>query len=230
VLIVVDSMTGQDAVTLAREFDESIEGTGIVVTKVDSDTRGGAMLSVREVTGLPVKFITTGERLEALEEFHPDRFASRILGMGDVVSLVEKARDTMAERDVKDVAKRMRSGQFDLEDFLDQLQQVKQMGPLGGLLEMLPGGGNIAKQMGGQLDFDGKYFKQSEAIILSMTPRERRHPELIDGSRRRRIARGSGTTPADVNRVLNQFKEAKKLMQVMTTGKGAGGIMRMLGM
>jgi signal recognition particle subunit SRP54 len=229
VLVVVDAMTGQDAVTLAREFDEAIEGTGIVVTKVDSDTRGGAMLSVREVTGLPVKFITTGERLEALEEFHPDRFASRILGMGDVVSLVEKARETMAERDMQDVAKRMRSGQFDLEDFLAQLQQVKQMGPIGGLLEMLPGGGNIAKQMGG-IDLDGKVFRQQEAIILSMTPAERRRPELIDGSRRRRIARGSGTTPADVNRVLNQFKDAKKLMQAMTTGKGAGGLMRMLGM
>ncbi|MBM3140850.1 MAG: signal recognition particle protein [Chloroflexi bacterium] len=229
ILIVVDAMTGQEAVTLAREFDEAIEGTGIVVTKVDSDTRGGAVLSVREVTGLPIKLITTGERLEALEDFHPDRFASRVLGMGDVVSLVEKAQQTMADRDIKDVAKRMRSGQFDLEDFRAQMQQVKQMGPVSGLLEMLPGGGNIAKQLGGA-DLDGSYFRQAEAIIYSMTPEERRNPDILNGSRRRRIARGSGTTPADVNRLLNQFKDAKKLMQAMTTGKGAGGLMRMLGL
>jgi signal recognition particle subunit SRP54 len=228
ILIVVDAMTGQEAVTLAREFNDAIEGTGIVVTKVDSDTRGGAVLSVREVTGLPIKFITTGERLEALEDFHPDRFASRVLGMGDIVSLVEKARETMGERDVKDVAKRMRSGQFDLEDFLQQMQQMKQMGPISGLLDMLPGGGNIAKQLGG-VDLDGSFFKQSEAIICSMTPEERHNPDVLNGSRRRRIARGSGTTPADVNRLLNQFKDAKKLMQAMTTGKGGGGLMRMLG-
>lgn len=229
ILIVVDAMTGQEAVTLARDFDEAIEGTGVVVTKVDSDTRGGAVLSVREVTGLPIKFITTGERLEALEEFHPDRFASRVLGMGDVVSLVEKARDTMGERDMKDVAKRMRTGQFDLEDFLAQMQQMKEMGPLTGLLDMLPGGGNLAKQLGGA-SLDDSFFKQSEAIIQSMTFEERRHPDLLNGSRRRRIALGSGTTPADVNRLLNQFKDAKKLMQAMTTGKGAGGLMRMLGL
>ncbi len=229
ILIVVDAMTGQEAVTLARDFDEAIEGTGVVVTKVDSDTRGGAVLSVREVTGLPIKFITTGERLEALEDFHPDRFASRVLGMGDVVSLVEKARETMGDRDVKDVAKRMRSGQFDLEDFLQQMQQMKQMGPLSGLLDMLPGGGNMAKQLTG-VDLDGSYFKQAEAIISSMTPQERHNPDVLNGSRRRRIAKGSGTTPADVNRLLNQFKDAKKLMQAMATGKGAGGLMRMLGM
>ncbi|MDA0365063.1 MAG: signal recognition particle protein [Chloroflexi bacterium] len=229
ILIVVDAMTGQEAVTLARDFDEAIEGTGVVVTKVDSDTRGGAVLSVREVTGLPIKFITTGERLEALEEFHPDRFASRVLGMGDVMSLVEKARDTLGERDMKDIAKRMRTGQFDLEDFLAQMQQMKEMGPLSGLLDMLPGGGNLAKQLGGA-SLDDRFFKQSEAIIQSMTIEERRHPDLLNGSRRRRIALGSGTTPADVNRLLNQFKDAKKLMQAMTTGKGAGGLMRMLGL
>ncbi|MPZ99891.1 MAG: signal recognition particle protein [Dehalococcoidia bacterium] len=229
ILIVVDAMTGQEAVTLARDFDEALEGTGVVVTKVDSDTRGGAVLSVREVTGLPIKFITTGERLEALEEFHPDRFASRVLGMGDIVSLVEKAKDTMGERDVKDVAKRMRSGQFDLEDFLQQMQHMKQMGPLSGLLEMLPGAGAAAKQLSG-VDLDDRFFRQSEAIVLSMTIEERRNPDLLNGSRRRRIARGSGTTPAEVNRLLNQFKEAKKLMHAMTSGKGAGGLMRMLGM
>ena len=228
VLIVVDAMTGQEAVTLAREFDEEIEGTGIVVTKVDSDTRGGAMLSVREVTGLPIKLITTGERLEALEEFHPDRMASRILGMGDVVSLVEKAKEAVGEQDMKDVARRMKSGQFNLEDFLAQMQQMKDMGPLSGLLDMLPGGGQMAKQMAG-VDLDEGFFTHSEAIVLSMTPDERRNPDLLNGSRRRRIAKGSGTTPAEVNRLLNQFKDAKKLMQAMAGGKGAGGLGRLLG-
>ncbi|MDA0351616.1 MAG: signal recognition particle protein [Chloroflexi bacterium] len=228
VLIVVDAMTGQEAVTLAREFHQEIEGTGIVVTKVDSDTRGGAMLSVREVTGLPIKLITTGERLEALEEFHPDRMASRILGMGDVVSLVEKAKQAVGERDMKDVARRMKSGQFNLEDFLVQMQQMKNMGPLSGLLEMLPGGGQMAKQIAG-VDLDESFITHSEAIVLSMTPAERRNPDLLNGSRRRRVAKGSGTTPAEVNRLLNQFKDAKKLMQAMAGGKGAGGLGRLLG-
>ena len=228
-LIVVDAMTGQEAVTLAKELHEVLEGTGIVVTKVDSDTRGGAVLSVREVTGLPVKFITTGERLEALEEFHPDRFASRVLGMGDVVSLVEKARKAVGERDMKEVARRMQKGQFDLEDFLTQMQQMKQMGPLSGILDMLPGAGALKGQLG-NADLSEAYFKQSEAIIQSMTPGERRKPETINGSRRKRIARGSGTTPADVNRLLNQFKDARKLMQAMTSGKRSGGLMKMLGM
>ena len=228
VLIVVDALTGQEAVTLAKEFHEAIEGTGIVVTKVDSDSRGGAVLSVREVTGLPIKLITTGERLEALEPFYPDRFASRVLGMGDVVTLVEKARASMDGRDMGDVAKRMRTGQFDLDDFLGQMEQVKKMGPIGGLLEMLPGAANIKRQLGGAQIDDG-FFRQSEAIVRSMTREERRHPEILNGSRRRRIARGSGTTPADVNRLLNQFTQARKLMQAMTSGKGAGGIMRMLG-
>jgi signal recognition particle subunit SRP54 len=228
VLIVVDAMTGQEAVTLAREFDEEIEGTGIVVTKVDSDTRGGAMLSVREVTGLPIKLITTGERLEALEEFHPDRMASRILGMGDVVSLVEKAKEAVGEQDMKDIARRMKSGRFNLEDFLAQMQQMKDMGPLSGLLDLLPGGGQMAKQVAG-VDLDEGFFTHSEAIVLSMTPAERRDPDLLNGSRRRRIAKGSGTSPAEVNRLLNQFKDAKKLMQAMAGGKGAGGLGRLLG-
>jgi len=229
VLIVVDAMSGQEAVTIAKEFHEAIEGTGIVVTKVDSDSRGGAVLSVREVTGLPIKLITTGERLEALEDFHPDRFASRVLGMGDVVSLVEKARATMGTRSVEDMTKRMRTGQFDLEDFLGQMDQVKKMGPIGGLLDMLPGASGIKQQLNGAQIDDG-FFRQSEAIVRSMTLQERRNPEILNGSRRRRVARGSGTTPADVNRLLNQFKDARKLMQAMTSGKGAGGIMRMLGM
>ena len=182
-----------------------------------------------QVTGLPIKLITTGERLEALEDFHPDRFASRVLGMGDVVTLVEKARANLDGRSVEDMTKRMRTGQFDLEDFLAQMDQMKKMGPLGGLLDMLPGAANIKKQLGG-VNFDDGFFRQSEAIVRSMTLEERRHPEILNGSRRRRVARGSGTTPADVNRLLNQFKDARKLMQAMTSGKGAGGIMRMLGM
>lgn len=217
VLIVVDAMTGQSAVELAREFHETLEGTGIVVTKVDSDTRGGAVLSVREVTGLPVKFITTGERLEALEQFHPDRFASRVLGMGDVVTLVERAKETIGEHDAKDVARRVASGEFDLQDFLDQMQQVKQMGSLAGLLEMMPGMSGIQKQL------DDRELARSEAIIRSMTPAERRRPQILTGSRRRRVAAGSGTTPADVNRLLNQFTKAKKLMQAMTGGGRGGG-------
>ncbi len=228
VLIVVDAMTGQEAVTLAHEFDEAIEGTGIVVTKVDSDTRGGAVLSVREVTGLPIKFITTGERLEALEEFHPDRFASRVLGMGDVVSLVEKAKESMGERDAQDVARRIKSGQFDLEDFLQQMEQLESMGPLGGVMEMIPGAAGMAKSM--DLDLNERMMRQSRAIIQSMTLEERRHPDILDGSRRRRIAHGAGMSPADVNRLLNQFKDARKMMRAMTTGKGAGGLMRMLGL
>jgi signal recognition particle subunit SRP54 len=229
VLIVVDAMTGQEAVTLAKEFDEEIEGTGIVVTKVDSDTRGGAMLSVREVTGLPIKLITTGERLEALEEFHPDRMASRILGMGDVVTLVEKAKEAVGEQDMKDVARRMRSGQFNLEDFLGQMQQMRQMGPLTGLLDMLPGGQQLAKQVAG-VELDESFISHSEAIVLSMTPEERRNPDILNGSRRRRVAAGSGTSPSEVNRLLNQFKEAKKMMQAMTSGKGGGGLGRMFGL
>ena len=230
VLIVVDSMTGQEAVNLAREFHEAVEGTGIVVTKVDSDARGGAVLSVRSVTGLPVKFITTGERLEALEPFHPDRFASRVLGMGDVVTLVEKAKAAIGERDAKEMARRMSRGEFDLDDFLTQMQQVKKMGSLAGLMEMMPGLGGLKAQLGGAA-LDESYFKQSEAIIQSMTLAERHRPDVLNGSRRRRIAGGSGTTPADVNRLINQYAQAKKLMQAMTSNKGgaAGGLRKMLG-
>ncbi len=229
VLIVVDAMTGQEAVNLAREFDEAIEGTGIVVTKLDSDTRGGAVLSVREVTGLPVKFITTGERLDALEDFHPDRFAGRVLGMGDVVSLVERAREQMGDKQVEQVAQRMRSGQFDLEDFLQQLSQVKQMGNMAGMLDMIPGMAQL-KDKAQIASINEAFIKQAEAIIQSMTLAERRNPDVLNGSRRRRIALGSGTTAADVNRLLNQYREAKKLMQMMSGGgKGAGGLRRMLG-
>ncbi|MFN8637901.1 MAG: signal recognition particle protein [Dehalococcoidia bacterium] len=229
VLIVVDAMTGQEAVNIAREFDEAIEGTGIVVTKLDSDTRGGAVLSVREVTGLPVKFITTGERLDALEDFHPDRFASRVLGMGDVVTLVERAREQMGDKQVEQVAARMRSGQFDLEDFLQQLSQVKNMGNIAGMLDMIPGMAQL-KDKAQIASINEAFLKQAEAIIQSMTVQERRNPDILNGSRRRRIAIGSGTTAADVNRLLKQYGEAKKLMQMMSGGgKAAGGLRRLLG-
>ncbi len=217
VLIVVDAMTGQSAVELASEFHEVLEGTGIVVTKVDSDTRGGAVLSVRTVTGLPVKFITTGERLEALEQFHPERFASRVLGMGDVVTLVERAKETVGASDAKAVAKRVASGDFDLQDFLDQMQNLKQMGSLAGVLEMMPGMSGMQSQL------DDRELVRSEAIIRSMTPEERRRPQILNGSRRRRVAAGSGTAPADVNRLLNQFAKARKLMQAMAGGGRGGG-------
>ena len=217
VLIAVDAMSGQSAVDLAREFHDVLEGTGIVVTKVDSDSRGGAVLSVRAVTGLPVKFITTGERIEALEQFHPERFASRVLGMGDVVTLVERAKDAVGEGEAKAVAKRVASGDFDLQDFLDQMQSLKQMGSLAGLLEMMPGMSGMQEQL------DERELTRTEAIIRSMTPEERRRPQILNGSRRRRVAAGSGTTPADVNRLLNQFTKAKKLMQAMTGGGRGGG-------
>ena len=229
ILITVDAMTGQDSVTLAKQFDEEIEGTGIVVTKVDSDTRGGAILSVRKVTGLPIKLITTGEKLDALEDFHPDRIASRILGMGDVVTLVEKAQALSSEHDIKNTVNKMKTGDFNLEDFLQQMQQMKNMGPLTGILDLIPGGKQLAQQVAG-VEVDNKFMARSEAIVLSMTLEERRNPDILNGSRRRRIANGSGTSPAEVNRLLNQFKDAKKMMQALTTGKAQGGLSRILGL
>ncbi|MBG92898.1 MAG: signal recognition particle protein [Chloroflexi bacterium] len=229
ILITVDAMTGQDSVTLAKQFDEEIEGTGIVVTKVDSDTRGGAILSVRKVTGLPIKLITTGEKLDALEEFHPDRIASRILGMGDVVTLVEKAQAVSSEQDIKKTVNKMKTGDFNLEDFLQQMQQMKNMGPLTGILDLIPGGKQLAQQVAG-VEVDSKFIARSEAIVLSMTLEERQNPDILNGSRRRRIANGSGTSPAEVNRLLNQFKDAKKMMQALTTGKGQNGLSRILGL
>ena len=226
ILITVDAMTGQDSVTLAKQFDE---GTGIVVTKVDSDTRGGAILSVRKVTGLPIKLITTGEKLDALEDFHPDRIASRILGMGDVVTLVEKAQALSSEEDIKNTVNKMKTGDFNLEDFLQQMQQMKNMGPLTGILDLIPGGKQLAQQVAG-VEVDSKFIAHSEAIMLSMTSEERRNPDILNGSRRRRIANGSGTSPAEVNRLLNQFKDAKKMMQALTTGKGQSGLSRILGL
>jgi signal recognition particle subunit SRP54 len=219
-LLVVDAMTGQEAVHVAEEFGNATQVSGFVLTKLDGDARGGAALSIRSMTGLPIKFVGTGERADALEAFHPERFASRILGMGDVMTLIEKAQATIGEEDVADIKRKMKANQMDLNDFIVQLQQVKKMGPIGDLLGMIPGMGGIKRQLQAT-QLDDSFFKQAEAIVFSMTPQERRNPDMINGSRRRRIATGSGTTPQDVNQLLKQWKEAKKMMQMMASGKAA---------
>lgn len=212
VILVLDAMTGQEAVNVAQEFHEQLGVTGIIVSKMDGDARGGAVLSIRAVSGLPVKFIGVGEKSDALEPFIPDRFAGRILGMGDVVGLIEKAKETISEDDVQSLEKKMKNKQLDLEDFIGQFQRIKKMGPMNQLLDMLPGMGQIKKQMKVE-NFDDSFWNKAEAVVYSMTPEERKHPEIINGSRRKRIARGSGTTPQEVNQLLNQWKEAKKIMQ-----------------
>ena len=221
VLLVADAMTGQDAVRVAEEFNQRVGLTGLVLTKVDGDARGGAALSMRSVTGVPIKFLGVGEKLDALEPFHPDRLASRILGMGDVLSLIERAQQTMDLRETQALEKKLRNATFDLEDFVNQLQQVKRMGPLSQLLEMIPGMSGALRQVPAEA-LDEKQMKRVEAIIYSMTPRERRHPEIIDGSRRRRIAKGSGVTPQEVNQLLNQFRQMQKMMRNLSTQQGKG--------
>lgn len=221
VLLVVDAMTGQEAVNVAQEFHEAVEITGVIMSKMDGDARGGAALSIRSVTGFPIKFIGTGEKSDALEPFYPDRFASRILGMGDMLGLIERAKEAITDEDRDRIERKIKSRTLDLEDFIQQFQRVKKMGPLSQLAEMVPGLGQIRRQLGVQ-DFDDSFWKKAEAVVYSMTPQERRHPEIINGSRRRRIARGSGTTPQEVNQLLNQWKEAKKIMQTLATGRGAG--------
>jgi signal recognition particle subunit SRP54 len=210
ILLVADAMTGQEAVAVAQTFHERLGLTGLVLTKMDGDARGGAALSIRAVTGVPIKFIGTGEKVDALEPFYPDRLASRILGMGDVLSLIERAQEQTDEKEAQRLQDRMLKGQFDLEDFLEQLQKIKKMGPLGQLLEMIPGIGSQLRQAKAQISDDD--YKRLEGIIRSMTIEERRRPEIIGGNRRRRIARGSGTSTADVNQVLNQFKQMQKLL------------------
>jgi signal recognition particle subunit SRP54 len=230
VLFVMDALIGQEAVKTAEEFHKAVGITGMVLTKMDGDARGGAALSIRHVVGVPIKFVGVGEKPDALEAFFPDRMASRILGMGDMLTLIDKAKAAIGEEDVKGLEKKMKSGQFDLDDFVDQLQRVKKMGSIGNLISMLPGAGNIKKQLGVAGEMDEDFFKQVEAIIYSMTPQERRHPEIISGSRRKRIATGSGTKPQDVNQLLKQFAEAKKVMKMMATtkGRGLGGMFGML--
>ncbi|GAC1327997.1 MAG: signal recognition particle protein [Chloroflexota bacterium] len=219
VLLVADAMTGQDAVQTAEAFHNAVRLTGLVLTKMDGDARGGAALSIRHVTGVPIKYMGTGEKTDALEPFHPDRLAQRILGMGDVLSLIEKAQENITEDEARRLEKKMRTASFDLDDFLKQMQQVRKMGPLTQLVEMIPGMRGAMKQAGGMPDLDDKQIKRIEAIITSMTMHERHTPTIIDGSRRRRIARGSGTTVQEVNQLLNQFKEAQKLMKQLTSGK-----------
>jgi signal recognition particle subunit SRP54 len=219
-LLVVDAMTGQEAVHVAEEFGGATQIAGFVLTKMDGDARGGAALSIRAMTGLPIKFIGTGERADALEPFHPERFASRILGMGDVMTLIEKAQAQVGQEDMVDFGKRAKSGQLDFNDFVQQMQQVRKMGPIGDLLGMMPGMGNIKRQLQAT-QIDDTFFKRMEAIVFSMTPEERHNPDIINGNRRKRIAEGSGTNPADVNQLLKQWKEAKKLMQAMASGRTA---------
>lgn len=211
ILLVVDAMTGQDAVTVAESFNNELGVDGVILTKLDGDARGGAALSVRAVTGRPIKFVGMGEKLDALETFHPDRMASRILGMGDVLSLIEKAQSTIDLEQAQAMEKKLRKEEFTLDDFLEQLQQVRKLGSFEQILSMLPGMGNLKKLQ--DIEFDEKELVHVEAIIRSMTKKERRSPDIINGSRRKRIALGSGTRVQDVNRLLKQFTEARKMMK-----------------
>ena len=217
-LLVVDSMTGQEAVSVAEEFNKRIGLTGLILTKMDGDARGGAALSVTSVTGVPIKFIGVGEKADALEPYHPDRLASRILGMGDVQTLVEKAKLSMDEARAREMERKMRNATFTLEDFLEQMHQLREMGGLGQVLDMIPGIGKLKNRIGpGDLDDDK--LNKTEAIILSMTPEERQNPSLIGGGRKRRICKGSGTLPQDVNQLLNQFRQMQKMMKAMSGTK-----------
>jgi signal recognition particle subunit SRP54 len=216
-LFVADSMTGQDAVNTAKTFNDALALDGVILTKLDGDARGGAALSIWSVTGKPIKFVGTGEKIDALEVFHPERIASRILGMGDILSLIERAEEAISVEKAKELEKKLREETFTLEDFKEQLQQVRNMGSFDQILSMLPGIGGIKN-----LQVDEKEFVRIEAIINSMTPAERQNPPMIDGSRRRRIARGSGTQIQDVNRLLKQFAETRKLMKRFMQGGKKG--------
>jgi signal recognition particle subunit SRP54 len=220
VLLVVDAMTGQDAVNVAKGFSDQTSVTGVVLSKLDGDARGGAAISVREVTGVPIKFAGLGEGLEAFEPFHPDRMAGRILGMGDVLSLIEKAEESFDEAEAEKAARKLEKGQFTLEDFLEQFQMLKRMGPLKDILAMLPGASSALRDV----EIDDRDVARVEAIIRSMTPEERQKPKIIGGSRRKRIATGSGTTPQDVNRLLKQFADAQKMMKQLAGGRGLPGM------
>lgn len=221
-LFVVDSMTGQDAVNTAKEFNDRLDFDGVVLTKLDGDTRGGAALSIRSVVTKPIKFVGTGEKLDALDLFHPSRMADRILGMGDIVSLVEKAQQQYDEKEARELQRKIAKNQFNFNDFLNQIQQIKKMGNLKDLASMIPGVGKAIKD----LDIDDNAFKGIEAIIRSMTEAERTNPEIINGSRRQRIAKGSGTSLQEVNRLLKQFEETRKMMKMATTMKNPMKMMR----
>lgn len=223
VLFVVDSMTGQDAVNTAKEFNDRLDFDGVVLTKLDGDTRGGAALSIRTVVTKPIKFIGTGEKMEAIDAFHPSRMADRILGMGDVVSLVERAQEQFDEEEARKLQKKIQKNKFDFNDFYNQIQQIKKMGNLKDLASMIPGVGKAIRDV----DIDDNAFKGIEAIILSMTPKERTNPELLNNSRRQRIAKGSGTNIQEVNRLIKQFDQTRKMMKMVTGSKMAGMMGRM---
>ena len=222
-LFVVDAMTGQDAVNTAREFNERLDFTGVVLTKLDGDTRGGAALSIRTVVSKPILFVGTGEKMDAVDQFHPSRMADRILGMGDIVSLVERAQEQYNEEEARKLQRKIQKNQFDFDDFLSQIHQIKKMGNLKELASMIPGVGKAIKD----IDIDDNAFKSIEAIIYSMTPQERKHPEILNGSRRTRIAKGSGTNIQEVNRLLKQFEQTRKMMKMVTGSKMAGMMQRM---
>ncbi len=223
-LFVVDSMTGQDAVNTAREFNDRLDFDGVILTKLDGDTRGGAALSIRQVVNKPIKFVGTGEKMDAIDAFYPSRMADRILGMGDIRSLVERAKAQIDEDEAKKLQKKIAQNKFDFNDFLNQIQQIKKMGNLKDLASMIPGVGKMIKN----IDIDDNAFKGIEAIIRSMTPAERQNPQIINGSRRKRIADGSGTSIQEVNRLLKQFEETRKVMKLMNSGAGRN-LARMLG-
>jgi len=218
ILFVVDSMTGQDAVNTAKAFNDRLDFDGVVLTKLDGDTRGGAALSIKTIVNKPIKFVSTGEKMDALDVFHPDRMASRILGMGDIVSFVERAQSTLDQEEAARLQKKMRKNQFDFDDFLKQLNQIKKMGNIKDLMSMIPGVGKAVKD----IDIDDDSFTGIEAIIHSMTLAERQNPEMLDGSRKQRIAKGSGTSTTEVNKLVKQFDEMRKMMKQMNSGKGMG--------
>ncbi|HKX76882.1 MAG TPA: signal recognition particle protein [Acidimicrobiia bacterium] len=224
-LLVVDAMTGQEAVNVARGFAEQVEVTGLILTKLDGDARGGAAISAREVTGVPIKFVGVGEALDGLEAFHPERMASRILGMGDVLTLIEKAEETFDQAEAEKAAAKMQKGAFTLEDFLQQFQAIKRMGPLRDVIAMLPGAGSLLREV----NVEDRDLNRVEAIIRSMTPEERRNPKVIGQSRKNRIASGSGTTPQEVNQLLRQFADAQKMMKLLAGGRGLPGLAGLTG-
>ncbi|NMA74387.1 MAG: signal recognition particle protein [Bacteroidales bacterium] len=221
ILFVVDSMTGQDAVNTAKEFNDRLNFDGVVLTKLDGDTRGGAALSIRTVVDKPIKFIGTGEKLDAIDQFHPSRMADRILGMGDIVSLVERAQEQYDEEEAKKLQRKISKNQFDFDDFLSQINQIKKMGNIKDLASMIPGVGKAIKD----IDFDDDAFKSVEAIIYSMTPIERKNPSILNGSRKARIAKGSGTTIQEVNRLISQFDQTRKMMKMVAGGGKMGRMM-----
>ncbi|HUS86566.1 MAG TPA: signal recognition particle protein [Bacteroidales bacterium] len=224
ILFVVDAMTGQDAVNTAKEFNDRLDFDGVVLTKLDGDTRGGAALSIRGVVNKPIKFIGSGEKMDAIDVFHPDRMADRILGMGDIVSLVEKAQEQFNQESAAQLQKKIAGNRFDFNDFISQIRQIKKMGNVKDLMSMIPGAGKAVKN----LDIDDDAFKAIEAIIMSMTPQERSNPDIINGSRRKRIADGSGSTVPEVNRLLKQFGETKRMMKMMTRKGGSANLAQMM--